>query len=136
MIQEFQELWPKLLSGELPAYAGLAMLIIRVLRSVEIQSRLPSWLKWPSNHLIGLAIVFWVALAVTFGGAMIVGGMSPVAALMASFPVTAAAVLAHKTTQAVGAAVFTAGEVSVSRPYSIVLPPPKIEDKLGNDRRA
>ena len=119
-------------SGDIATYASTAMLLIRFLRTEDIQEFLPKKLQWPQSKLAGKAIVLVTSVGITTIGGLIAGAAFP-AALVAAIPVAISAIVGHKITQGVGgfvrAEATSAGRNIFQRLLDIVLPPP--EKKTG-----
>ena len=122
IVGQLSELAPRLFSGELPAYAALAMVLVRLFRLPGLQAVLPSWLRWPTHPLFGFGIVVVVTFLVCLLGGVVTGlGWS--GAAMAALPLALGAKFLHQGTQAIGQG-QAPYEPSISRPMSIVFPPP------------
>ena len=132
VIPELVDLFPRIASGELPAYAALAMLLVRLFRLPGLQAVLPSWLRWPTHSLLGFGLVVVVTFVVCLVGGVVTGlGWS--GAALAALPLALGAKLMHQGTQALGQG-QAPYEPSISRPMSIVFPPPTPQEIV--DRRA
>ena len=82
--------------------AAVVVVVIRVLRSSPVQSRLPGWLRWAHASLcVRLSLVLITSAAAAFVTATL-NGDSWWRALIASIGVAISAVLGHEATRAVG----------------------------------
>lgn len=118
-------------------YSTLAMLVIRALRSEDVQEILPDRLKWPKSSLAGKGIALLFSLLITVVGALFAGSSLQGALLMA-LPVALGAIAGHKGTQALGAEVRAPAPSEVDpglqvqnkrslvvKALDLALPPPK-----------
>ena len=118
--------------ASLTEYAGLAMLIVRFLRTDEVQEVFPERFKWPKKSFFGKLWALAASVIVTGVGALLTGVSLPVL-LPTVIPVAVMSILTHKATQALGGMVHEvakeAGRNVFQRIFDFILPPSRPEEK-------